>query len=125
MYLSKQTMALTRMVDKIQQPSEELELITTTATNSKGLNDQIVALNARMKKIQGLEPYDPLVFHAGTAFKDGSYITAGGRVLGVTALGETLKSAVEEAYGKISKIYFKGMHFRKDIAYRALERIEK
>lgn len=60
------------------------------------------------------------VFHAGTAFKDGQVVTAGGRVLGVTALGSDIKSARDTAYRAVEKIQFKDAHYRKDIAARAL-----
>ena len=60
------------------------------------------------------------VFHAGTSRINGNITASGGRVLGVTALGNTLKAAVDEAYSAIEKIDFKNAHFRKDIAYRAL-----
>ena len=58
---------------------------------------------------------DVLIFHAGTRLENGKYYTSGGRVLGVTALGETLESAVEKAYKEVEKIYFRNMHYRKDI----------
>ena len=55
------------------------------------------------------------IFHAGTAIKDGKIVTSGGRVLGVTALGDELKSAAEKAYTGVERIYFEGAHYRKDI----------
>ncbi len=58
---------------------------------------------------------DLMLFHAGTAWKDGRLVTNGGRVLGVTALGETLEAAREKVYRNLAKIRFDGMHFRKDI----------
>ncbi len=60
------------------------------------------------------------IFHAGTAQRDGQLVTAGGRVLGVTAGAEDLKSAIEKAYGAAEKIHFDGMHYRHDIGARAL-----
>jgi phosphoribosylamine--glycine ligase len=60
------------------------------------------------------------VFHAGTAKRDGQYYTSGGRVLNVTARAADLETAVERAYQAVSKIQFEGMHYRKDIAARAL-----
>ena len=63
---------------------------------------------------------DVVVFHAGTALKEGRLVTAGGRVLGVTALGETMAAAIERAYEAVSKIHFDGMHFRRDIGRRAV-----
>jgi phosphoribosylamine--glycine ligase len=65
---------------------------------------------------------DVVVFHAGTAQKDGAVVTAGGRVLGVTALGPTLRGAVDQAYAAVAKIRFEGAHSRRDIAARALAR---
>ena len=58
------------------------------------------------------------VYHAGTAMKDGAYVTAGGRVLGVTALGDTLRGAVTAAYAAARQIHFDGAHMRSDIGSR-------
>ena len=55
------------------------------------------------------------VYHAGTKAVDGSIVTAGGRVLGVTALGENLRAAVDSAYAAARKIHFDGVHMRSDI----------
>jgi len=65
---------------------------------------------------------DVFVFHAGTAFDNGNIVTAGGRVLGITALGDDIRDARDRAYRAIEKIHFDGMHYRKDIADRALRR---
>lgn len=65
---------------------------------------------------------DCTVFHAGTALKDGQTVTAGGRVLAVTALGSDLKTAVGRAYEAVGKIRFEGAHYRTDIARRAFNR---
>jgi len=62
----------------------------------------------------------PWVFHAGTALKDGKIVTNGGRVLGVTALGNGIKEAIDRAYQAVSKITWDGVHYRKDIGRRAL-----
>jgi phosphoribosylamine--glycine ligase len=79
---------------------------------------------ARGKPIAGLDAAAALpntkVFHAGTALRDGQIVTNGGRVLGVTALGRDLKSAVAAAYAAVERIHFEGAHFRRDIAARAL-----
>lgn len=67
---------------------------------------------------------DVFVFHAGTARNErGELVTAGGRVLSVTGLGETLKAAQEKAYEVVYQIRFDGVHFRKDIGRRALESV--
>ena len=62
------------------------------------------------------------VFHAGTAEKDGAVVTAGGRVLCVTALGENVKLAAERAYEVAAGISFEGMQYRRDIGHRAIHR---
>lgn len=61
------------------------------------------------------------VFHAGTAMQNGQLVTNGGRVLGVTALGDTLKGARQNAYEMVEAISFEGRQYRKDIAWRALK----
>ena len=61
------------------------------------------------------------VFHAGTARRDGRLVTAGGRVLGVTAAGADLPAAIAAAYAGVEGIHFEGMHYRTDIGRRALE----
>lgn len=80
------------------------------------------------KPIKGLEllkEKDVFVFHAGTSLNEnGEFITSGGRVLGVTALGKDIKTAKENAYKAIKKIYFEGMHYRKDIADKAIKRLK-
>ncbi len=64
------------------------------------------------------------VYHAGTALKDSKLVTAGGRVLGVTALGNTLEEALKKSYDAVSKINFENAHYRKDIGQRALNAIK-
>lgn len=61
------------------------------------------------------------VYHAGTRFEDGKFLTAGGRVLGVTATGENLEKALEKAYEAVGKINFENAHYRKDIGKKALD----
>ena len=63
---------------------------------------------------------DVVVFHAGTAMKDGSVVTAGGRVLGVTAVGGTIADAKKQAYEAVSRINFEGARYRRDIADKAI-----
>lgn len=60
------------------------------------------------------------VFHAGTAERDGKLVTAGGRVLGVTAVADDLATAVARAYAAVEDIHFEGMHFRRDIGRKGL-----
>jgi phosphoribosylamine--glycine ligase len=78
------------------------------------------------KIIQGLELAgdirDVAVFHAGTKMDKGKVVTSGGRVLGVTGLGNNIQKAVDTAYQGVRKISFEKMFYRKDIAHRALAR---
>jgi phosphoribosylamine--glycine ligase len=60
------------------------------------------------------------VFHAGTAQRDGRLVTAGGRVLGVTATAPSLGAAIERAYSAVGRIQFDGMHYRRDIGRKAV-----
>ena len=76
------------------------------------------------KVIRGLEEVSQMeglfVFHAGTALKDGQIITNGGRVLGVTGLGEDVPRAIERTYQAVKKISWEGVHYRTDIGQKAL-----
>jgi phosphoribosylamine---glycine ligase len=78
------------------------------------------------KKIAGLEQAEQIpgikVFHAATSKRDDVYFTSGGRVLGVAARAADLSTAVQNAYLAVSNIGFEGMHYRKDIAARALRK---
>ncbi|MFH1857411.1 MAG: phosphoribosylamine--glycine ligase [Candidatus Omnitrophota bacterium] len=78
------------------------------------------------KVIEGLEDAskekDIFIFHAGTSRENGDVVTNGGRVLAVSALGNTLEKAVQKAYRAVSLIHFDGMQYRRDIAHRALSR---
>ena len=65
---------------------------------------------------------DGKVFHAGTALKDGEVVTAGGRVLCATALGNNVTEAQQKAYELLNAISWKDVYFRTDIAYRAIAR---
>ena len=67
--------------------------------------------------ISGLDavPDDVIVFHAGTALQDGELVTAGGRVLAVSAVGDELSAALDRAYAGVEHIHFDGMHYRRDI----------
>jgi phosphoribosylamine--glycine ligase len=83
---------------------------------------------AKGDEISGLEalrswPHG-VVFHAATARRDGKIVTAGGRVLGVTALGPTLREAIDQAYRAVDNIRWRGMQYRRDIGRRALARGE-
>ncbi|MBR0104790.1 MAG: phosphoribosylamine--glycine ligase, partial [Firmicutes bacterium] len=66
-----------------------------------------------LEKLAGRD--DIVVFHAGTAEKDGKIVTNGGRVLGVTGIGKDMTEAIEKAYEGVKLIDFKDKHFRTDI----------
>jgi phosphoribosylamine--glycine ligase len=74
--------------------------------------------------ITGIEQADAMpetkVFHSGTARRESQLVTDGGRVLGVTSIGDTIADARKRAYAAIEKIHFDGMHYRRDIAHQAL-----
>ena len=76
------------------------------------------------KPISGLDEAGALegvtVFHAGTKIQDGRVVTSGGRVLGVTGVGDTFKEARDRAYAGVSKISFEAMHYRRDIGQRVI-----
>jgi phosphoribosylamine---glycine ligase len=67
-----------------------------------------------------LSSEDSVVFHSGTAIRNGELVTAGGRVLAVTAVAPDLQTALDKAYAKLATISFDGMQYRRDIGYRAL-----
>lgn len=72
-------------------------------------------------EISGLDDAEALgltVFHAGTKLENDAFVTAGGRVLGVTAMGKTLDDAISLAYQGVEKIHFKDAHYRKDIGIK-------
>ncbi|EMS69492.1 phosphoribosylamine--glycine ligase [Ruminiclostridium cellobioparum] len=75
-------------------------------------------------EISGLEAAEAdenlTIFHAGTSCTDGKFYTAGGRVLGVTAVEENMEKAISKAYAGIEKISFEGMHYRKDIGKKSI-----
>lgn len=63
---------------------------------------------------------DVMVFHAGTKQDGKSLVTSGGRVLAVTARASSIRAAIEKSYERLADVHFDGMHFRKDIGWRAL-----
>ena len=80
------------------------------------------------KVITGIEEAEKVptvvVFHAGTAVKDGKLVTNGGRVLNVTALGKDIVEARKRAYEAVKRIHFDEMHYRKDIGLKAVKRLK-
>ena len=72
-----------------------------------------------MDKAAGIK--DVAVFHAGTKLQNNKIVTNGGRVLGVTGLGKTIKEAIDNTYAAVKEISFEGMHYRKDIGAKAIK----
>jgi phosphoribosylamine--glycine ligase len=81
------------------------------------------------KIITGYEAVEALggvkIFHAATRVEDHQLLTTGGRVMGVTAIAEDLPSAIQRAYVGVNKLRFEGMHYRKDIGAKGLQRVPK
>jgi len=79
------------------------------------------------KEIFGLDKLknmkDIIVFHAGTRKQNNKFFTNGGRVLGITGLGDSLKEAITHTYQAVKEIHFEGMHYRKDIGFKGLKYI--
>jgi phosphoribosylamine--glycine ligase len=77
------------------------------------------------REIAGLDAFDNMndvmVFHAGTTIKNGKIVTAGGRVLNVTAVAKDIRSAIEKVYKHIDKAHFEGVYYRKDVGRKALK----
>ncbi|MDR0820228.1 MAG: phosphoribosylamine--glycine ligase [Endomicrobium sp.] len=70
--------------------------------------------------IENINDKNTIVFHAGTELKNGRLVTSGGRVLGITSTADDVKSAIDKVYSNVKLVSFKNMHYRKDIAWRAL-----
>lgn len=88
-------------------------MASTNYPETPKLGDEITGLPKSVE--------DGYVFHAGTTLRDGKVVTSGGRVLCVTALGETVKFAQQQAYKMIEEIKFDGAQYRTDIGYRAVK----
>jgi len=80
------------------------------------------------REISGLEmaaeARNTVVFHAGTADRNGKTVSSGGRVLGITARAKSLEEAILQAYEGVNKVYFEGMYYRRDIAAKGLRKLK-
>jgi phosphoribosylamine--glycine ligase len=95
-----------------------LELDERTATTVMAVSGGYPEAYQKGKEITGFsEVTDALVFHAGTTIKEGQIVTAGGRVLAVTAFGADYKEALEKSYQNIAKLHFEQMYYRKDLGF--------
>ena len=96
--------------------SQELKVTPQSATTVVMVSGGYPEDYEKGKEITGTEKVtDSTVYHAGTTLKDGKLLTAGGRVLAVTSLGDDFKEALQRSYNNISKIHFEGAYCRKDI----------
>jgi phosphoribosylamine--glycine ligase len=105
------------------EPEWSNEWAVTVVLASRGYPES----SSKGDEISGLRPADSLdieVLHAGTAERDGTIVTNGGRVLNVTGIGSTPAEARERAYTTAERIRFDGRQMRTDIALRAVERVE-
>ena len=107
-------------IDEVKIELDERAAVTVVMA-SAGYPDNVQA----GKRITGLDlcsrMEDVHVFHAGTRRENGEVVSSGGRVLSVTALGDTIAAARDLAYAAVGKIQFEGCHFRRDIALVAVE----
>jgi phosphoribosylamine--glycine ligase len=104
--------------DKLQwspQPATCVVLASAGYPGTFEMGREIIGLNA-------INPKDVVVFQAGTRSQGDRLLTAGGRVLGITATGSDLRDSIDRAYAAVSNIHFDGMHYRKDIGNRGLKR---
>lgn len=77
----------------------------------------------KIEGLEGLARHDNvLIFHAGTRKEGDGFVTAGGRVLGITVLGDGMIDAINQVYECVNEVYFEDMHYRTDIGYRVLDR---
>ena len=96
--------------------SQELKVTPQSATTVVMVSGGYPEDYEKGKEITGTEKVtDSTVYHAGTTLKNGKLLTAGGRVLAVTSLGDDFKEALQRSYNNISKIHFEGAYWRKDI----------
>ena len=98
-------------------------LVGITHTDTREIVEKMAqkVIHLRVFEDEAGKMKDVVVFHAGTAKQDGKIVTNGGRVLGVTALGETIAEAKKRAYEAVDMIRFEGAYCRRDIADKALK----
>lgn len=96
----------------------DLQLDERTATTVMTVSGGYPGAYEKGKEIKGIDAVkDSLVFHAGTALKDGKVVTNGGRVMAITSFGNDFKSALAKSYKNVEKLSFEGMNYRKDLGF--------
>jgi phosphoribosylamine---glycine ligase len=93
---------------------------TVTVTLAAGTYPEGRDAGSAITGVEDAEALGALVFHAGTAMRDGQLVTSGGRILNVTGLGDTLEQAQTRAYESCELVSFEGARFRRDIAAKAV-----
>lgn len=73
-----------------------------------------------IKGIESINGKSTIIFHAGTKLENGKFVAYGGRVLGITSVANNIKDAIDKVYANVRLVHFEGMHYRRDIAWRAL-----
>ncbi len=97
---------------------QSLQIDKRSATTIMAVSGGYPEAYEKGKEISGVERVEnSIVFHAGTAEKEGNTVTSGGRVLAVTSYGENHKEALANSYQEIEKISFEGMYYRKDLGF--------
>ncbi len=119
--LSAMEAAVDGRLDQVQLAWRSEPAVTVIAA-SKGYPGSVQTGYAITGVEEAAQTEGVTVFHAGTSLREGKLVTAGGRVLAVTAVAETLQSACDRAYAALDKIHFDGMVYRCDIAHRALKK---
>ncbi|MBI5805277.1 phosphoribosylamine--glycine ligase [candidate division TA06 bacterium] len=105
--------------DEIEWSAQSAACIVAASGGYPGSYQKGFEITGMEKSLQNL---DIKVFQAGTALKDNKLVTAGGRVLGVTAVASNLKETLEKGYQAVSEIRFEGMQYRRDIGAKGLKR---
>ena len=118
-----EAIVLGKLGDKLIEWEDRAAVCVVLASGGyPGKYDKGIAVNG-IDKVDQLE--NAYVFHAGTKLSNNQVLTAGGRVLGVTALGDGIKFAIQNAYRAVSLVNFKNMHFRKDIGKKAIKYLKR
>ncbi|HET9088027.1 MAG TPA: phosphoribosylamine--glycine ligase, partial [Acidobacteriaceae bacterium] len=107
-------------VDQVELKWNKTVAVTVIAA-SEGYPGNVKTGHAITGLEEAAEEPGVTIFHSGTSLSDGYLVTAGGRVLAVTGMAETLQQACDRAYAALGKVRFDGMHYRRDIAQRGLK----
>jgi phosphoribosylamine--glycine ligase len=109
--------------EKITAPFFQVDTIPGTCIGVILASEGYPGSYEKGRPITGIDKlsHDTLVFHAGTSIKEGQLVSDGGRVLAIVTSGQDIRQAIDKVYGEVRKVYFKGMHYRRDIGKKALK----